>query len=298
MRATTQLRQILRRAMDGGPILVLPGCHDVLAARIAEKHGFEAVYMTGYGTSASLLGKPDVGLLTLSEMVMRVNHMASAVAVPVVCDGDTGYGNAVNVMRTIREYEKAGAAMIQLEDQVLPKKCGHMTGRECISAEEMVGKIEAAVAARQDPDFVIMARTDARTKLGLAEAIARGKAYEKAGADVVFIESPESVEEMKAITASFRVPVLANMIEHGRTPFLSVAEIQQLGYHIALYCVSSTFVTAAAMDRLWAALKQDGTTQALVPEMMTFEAFNTFIGLPEIREIERRYVRGNEKAPE
>ena len=295
MKATTRLRQILKRAMEGGPILVLPGCHDVLAARIAEKHGFEAVYMTGYGTSASMLGKPDVGLLTLSEMVMRVNHMASAVNVPVVCDGDTGYGNAVNVMRTIREYEKAGAAMIQLEDQVMPKKCGHMTGRECISTEEMVGKIEAAVAARQDPEFVIMARTDARTKLGLDEAIARGKAYENAGADVVFIESPESLEEMQTITSSFKVPVLANMIEHGRTPFLSVEEIRRLGYHIALYCVSSTFVAAGAMDRLWSALKNDGTTQGLLKDMMTFEDFNTFIGLPEIREIERQYVRGTTK---
>ncbi len=295
MKATTRLRQILKRAMDGGPILVLPGCHDVLAARIAEKHGFEAVYMTGYGTSASMLGKPDVGLLSMSEMVMRVNHMASAVSVPVVCDGDTGYGNAVNVMRTIREYEKAGAAMIQLEDQVMPKKCGHMVGRECISTEEMVGKIEAAVAARQDPEFVIMARTDARTKLGLDEAIARGKAYEKAGADVVFIESPESLEEMQTITSSFKVPVLANMIEHGRTPFLSVEEIRRLGYHIALYCVSSTFVAAGAMDRLWSALKNDGTTQGLLKEMMTFEDFNTFIGLPEIREIERQYVRGTTK---
>jgi carboxyvinyl-carboxyphosphonate phosphorylmutase len=295
MKATTRLRQILKRAMEGGPILVLPGCHDVLAARIAEKHDFEAVYMTGYGTSASMLGKPDVGLLTLSEMVMRVNHMASAVNVPVICDGDTGYGNAVNVMRTIREYEKAGAAMIQLEDQVMPKKCGHMTGRECISTEEMVGKIEAAVAARQDPEFVIMARTDARTKLGLDEAIARGKAYENAGADVVFIESPESLEEMQTITSSFKVPVLANMIEHGRTPFLSVEEIRRLGYHIALYCVSSTFVAAGAMDRLWSALKNDGTTQGLLKDMMTFEDFNTFIGLPEIREIERQYVRGTTK---
>ncbi len=292
MRTTTRLRQLLRRAMEGGPILVLPGCHDVLAARIAEKHAFEAVYMTGYGTSASMLGKPDVGLLSMSEMVLRVNHMASAVNVPVVCDGDTGYGNAVNVMRTIREYEKAGAAMIQLEDQVMPKKCGHMIGRECISAEEMVGKIEAAVAARQDPDFVIMARTDARTKLGLDEAIARGRAYEKAGADVVFIESPESLEEMKTITSSFTVPVLANMIEHGRTPFLSVEEIRRLGYHIALYCVSSTFVAAGAMDRLWSALKKDGTTQGLLKDMMTFEDFNTFIGLPEIRELERKYLRG------
>lgn len=290
MKPTTVLRNLLTAAMKEKKILVLPGCHDVLTARIAEKVGFPAVYMTGYGTSASMLGQPDVGLLTMSEMVLRANHMASAVSVPVVADADTGYGNAVNVMRTVREYEKAGVAAIQLEDQVLPKKCGHMLGRDVVPTAEMVGKIKAAVAARTDPDLVIIARTDARTKYGIEEAIARGRAYQDAGADVLFIESPESVEEMKLITSSFRVPVLANMIEHGRTPFKSASELQALGYHIALYCVSSTYVTAAAVRDLMTTLKNTGTTASLWDRMMTFEDFNNFIGLPQIRELEKKYI--------
>ncbi|MDQ0285381.1 carboxyvinyl-carboxyphosphonate phosphorylmutase [Desulfofundulus luciae] len=292
MKQTTKLRQLLKRSQVGGPILLLPGAHDVLTARIIEKTGFEAVYMTGYGTAASMLGKPDVGLLSMSEMVMRVGHMASAVNIPVIADGDTGYGNAVNVMRTVREYEKAGAAAIQLEDQVMPKKCGHMLGRDVIPVEEMVGKIKAAVDARTDSDFVIIARTDARTRYGIEEAIARGKAYEEAGADVLFIESPESIEEMRLITSSFRVPVLANMLEKGRTPLLSARELQKLGYHIALYPVSSTYVIAKAVSELMQVLKEEGTTRSMLDRMITFEEFNTFIGLPEIRELERKYATG------
>lgn len=290
MRPTTQLRHLLNRAVEHGETLVLPGCHDVLAARIAEKVGFSAVYMTGYGTSASMLGQPDVGLLTLTEMAMRAGHMASAVNVPVLADGDTGYGNAMNVMRTVREYEKAGVAAIQFEDQVLPKKCGHMLGREIVSLAEMVGKIKAAVDARHDPDLVIIARTDARTKYGIGEALARGKAYEEAGADLLFIESPESVEEMKLITSSFKVPVLANMIEKGRTPFRSVGDLRALGYHVALYCVSSTFVTACAVMKLMHTLKETGSTEAEWNNMITFEDFNRFVGLAEIREIEDKYI--------
>nr|WP_152947613.1 oxaloacetate decarboxylase [Desulfofundulus thermobenzoicus] len=286
------MRQLLKRAQEGGPIILLPGAHDVLTARIVEKTGFEAVYMTGYGTAASMLGKPDVGLLSMSEMVLRADHMASAVDIPVIADGDTGYGNAINVMRTVREYEKTGVAAIQLEDQVMPKKCGHMLGREIISVEEMVGKIKAAVDARVDNDFVIIARTDARTKYGIEEAIARGKAYEEAGADVLFIESPETIEEMKLITSSFRVPVLANMLENGRTPLLSARELQELGYHIALYCVASTYVTAKAVSELMQLLKEEGTTKRILDRMITFDEFNTFIGLPEIRELEKRYATG------
>lgn len=183
---TTRLRQLLQQQ----EILVAPGAHDVLTAKIIEKVGFEAVYFTGYGQAASHLGTPDIGLLTMTEMVARVRNFVCALDIPVIADGDTGFGNAVNVMRTVREYEAAGAAAIQLEDQVAPKKCGHMTGRQVVSVEEMAGKIKAAVAARQDPDMVIIARTDARTALGIEEAVSRGKAYEAAGADVLFIESP------------------------------------------------------------------------------------------------------------
>lgn len=280
------VRKQLRQLLKDNKILVAPGAHDALTAKIIEYVGFKAVYMTGYGQSASHLGQPDVGLLTMTEMLSRVNNIASAVDIPVICDGDTGFGNVVNVMRTVKEYEKAGAAAIQLEDQVSPKKCGHMTGRQVVPAEEMVNKIKAAVAARKDEDFVIIARTDARTVHGIEEAIKRGKAYEKAGADVLFIESPESVDEMKLITSSFNIPVLANMVEGGRTPLLSDNELQELGYDLVIYPTASTYITARAVKKLMEELKEKGTTKHLIEDMISFEDFNNLIGLPKLRKIE------------
>ncbi len=281
---------ILRQLLSQKEILVAPGAHDALTAKIIEKTGFKAVYMTGYGQAASHLGSPDVGLLTMTEMVARVRAFVSAVDVPVIADGDTGFGNVVNVMRTVREYEAAGAAAIQLEDQVAPKKCGHMTGRQVVSLEEMVGKIKAAVDAREDKNFVIIARTDSRTNMGIEEAIRRGKAYEAAGADVLFIESPESVEEMKLITSSFNVPVLANMVEGGRTPNLPVSELQALGYGLVIFPTASTYVTTRAMLDLMNELKISGTTAGMVDRMVPFAQFNDLIGLPGIRETEDKYL--------
>ena len=289
MRKTTMLRQM----MTGNRIVVAPGAHDALTAKIIEQVGFSAVYMTGYGQAASHLGKPDVGLLTLTEMVARASNIVEAVNVPVIADADTGFGNAVNVMRTLREYEKAGVAAIQLEDQVAPKKCGHMTGRQVVSKEEMVGKIKAAADVRTDPDLMIIARTDARTVHGIGEALERAKAYEEAGADILFIESPESVEEMKQITTSFKVPVLANMVEGGRTPFLPVQDLQGLGYDLVIFPTASTYLVTKALTRLMTVLKDTGTTASLIPEMITFEEFNDLIGLTKIREIESIYVKGN-----
>jgi carboxyvinyl-carboxyphosphonate phosphorylmutase len=283
----------LRERLRQDRILVAPGAHDVLTARIIEKVGLEAVYMTGYGTSASLIGKPDVGLLTLTEMAQRVANMSEAVNIPVIADGDTGYGNAVNVMRAVREYERSGAACIQLEDQVAPKKCGHMLGREVISKDEMVGKIRAAVDARRDPDnILIMARTDARTNYGIEEALVRGAAYEEAGADIIFIESVESIEEMKMVTSSFKAPTLANMLEHGRTPLLSAYELEQIGYNLVIFCVSSTYVTTKAVLDLMYELKEKGTTAGILDRMIAFEEFNKLLGLPEIRQMEMRYATG------
>jgi len=282
----------LRELLATKEILVAPGAHDVLTAKVIEKTGFSAVYMTGYGQAASHLGTPDVGLLTMTEMLARANNFASAVDIPVIADGDTGFGNAVNVMRTVRQYEMAGVAAIQLEDQVAPKKCGHMTGRQVIPMEEMVGKIKAAVEARQNPDFVIIARTDARTIHGIEEAIRRGKAYEEAGADVIFIESPESVEEMKMITSSFKVPVLANMVEGGRTPLLPANELESIGYNLVIFPTASTYITAQAMKNLMEELKAKGTTEDLMDQMIPFPEFNKMIGLPEIREIEAKFVIG------
>ncbi|WP_094604869.1 2,3-dimethylmalate lyase [Sporomusa silvacetica DSM 10669] len=287
MKKTTVLRQLLA----GKSIIVTPGAHDALTAKIIEKTGFPAVYMTGYGQAASHLGKPDVGLLTMTEMVARAANIVEAVSIPVIADADTGFGNAVNVMRTVREYEKAGVAAVQLEDQVAPKKCGHMTGRQVVSKEEMVGKIKAAVDARRDEDLVIIARTDARTVHGINEALDRAKAYEEAGADLLFVESPESVEEMKLITSSFNVPVLANMVEGGRTPLLLNQELEKIGYNIVIYPTASTYSVCLAVSRLMQNLKQTGTTAGMMDEMIKFTEFNELIGLPQIREFERVYVK-------
>lgn len=279
-------RERLRELLECPEILVVPGAHDALSAKIIEHVGFEAAYMTGYGQAASHLGQPDVGLLTMTEMLMRANNMVNCVDIPVICDGDTGFGNLINVARTVREYEKAGAAAIQLEDQVIPKKCGHMTGRQVISTHEMVEKIKVAVAVRKDRNLVIIARTDSRTVLGIEEAIRRGKAYEQAGADVIFVESPESLEEMKLITSSFNVPVLANMVEEGRTPLLNATELQEVGYDLVIFPTASTYITAQAVTDLMNQLKREGTTKGLINKMISFSSFNNLIGLSEIKQIE------------
>ena len=286
MKKTAQLKQLL----GAEKLLVAPGAYDVLSAKVIEQCGFDAVYMTGYGTSASVLGQPDFGLLTLTEMLKRAGDIANAVKVPVLADGDTGFGNALNVRRTVREYEKAGVCAIQLEDQVSPKRCGHMLGREVIRAAEMVQKIKAAADARQDDDFVIIARTDARTHYGLEEALARGKAYEEAGADVIFIESPENLDELRKINATFpRTPTLANVIEGGRTPVLTFDELQDLGFAIALYPLGPLYAAAKAVKLYLDELKAAGSPAGKVKDMITFEEFNRLIGLPEYTELEKRY---------
>jgi len=281
----------LSKLLARDEILVAPGAHDVLTARIIEQEGFECVYMTGYGTAASVLGRPDVGLLTMTEMVSRAAQMVEAVDIPVIADADTGYGNVLNVTRTVREYEKAGVACLQIEDQVSPKKCGHMLGRQVIPAEEMCAKISAACDSRHDPEFMVMARTDARTTHGVEEAIERGLAYEKAGADILFIESVESVDEMRLVTSSFEVPVLANMLEHGRTPLLSAEQLQAIGYDLVIFCVASVYTAARAIKDLMRTLKQHGTTAPCLEDMITFEQFNEIVGIREVLEIEQKYKR-------
>src|SRR5919109_957694 len=211
MRVTTRLRELL----TGPDLLVIPGAYDALSARLITQAGFQAVYMTGFGTAASVLGQPDVGLLTMSEMLNRAAALAAVVGdVPLIADADTGYGNPINVRRTVREYERAGVAALHIEDQVWPKKCGHMEGKQVIPMAEMVQKIHAAVDARQDPDFVIIARTDANAVYGLEDALRRGQAYREAGADVIFIEAPRSMAELQAIKKAFPgVPLLYNWAE-------------------------------------------------------------------------------------
>ncbi len=287
MKTTTKLRELLAAK----EILVAPGAHDALTARVIEKCGFKAVYMTGYGQAASALGKPDIGLLCMSEMLTRARNMAAAVSVPVIADGDTGFGNAISVMRTVAEYEAAGVAAIQLEDQVAPKRCGHMSGRKVVPMEEMVGKIKAACAARTDPDFCIIARTDARTTFGIEEAIKRAKAYEEAGADIIFVESVESVEEMELVHKEIKKPTLANMVEGGRTPMPTNSELEKIGYSLVIYPTASTYICAKAMFELWEKLKADGTTKTSIDKMITFADFNTLVGLDEFAKLEDEFVK-------
>jgi len=286
MRKTSKLKQLL---VDE-KLLVAPGAFDALSAKIIEMVGFDAVYVTGYGASASVLGEPDVGLLTMSEMLKQAGNIANAVQVPVVADADTGFGNPLNVRRTVSEYEKAGVCAIQIEDQVFPKKCGHMLDRDVIPMEQMVQKVKAAVDSRRDDEFVIIARTDARTKYGLEEAIRRGKAYEEAGADVIFIESPESEDELRTVTRAFpETWTLANMIETGRTPILSAMELQELGFSIAIFPLGPLYAAAKGVKDYAAALHGSGKTTKMLKKMIIFEDFNQLIGFPEYKRVEEQY---------
>ena len=287
MRNTTRLRDLLA----GPDLIVAPGAYDALSARLIAQAGFPVVYMTGFGTAASVLGQPDVGLLTMSEMVSRAGALTSVVGdVPVIADADTGYGNPINVRRTIREYERAGVAGLHIEDQVWPKKCGHMEGKQVIPVEEMVQKVRAAVDARQDPDFVIIARTDANAVTGLEDAMRRGRAYREAGADIVFIEAPRSITELRAIAEAFSdVPLLFNWAESGKTPPLPLDEIREFGYKMVIFPVSMLFAATYAMLGLLEALKRGEVPTVMGERMMTFAQFTDTIGLPEIQKLERRY---------
>lgn len=287
MRSTTRLRELLARSK----MLVAPGAYDALSARLIVQAGFPAVYMTGFGTSASVLGQPDVGLLTMSEMVSRAAALATVAGdVPLIADADTGYGNPLNVRRTIREYERAGVAGLHIEDQVWPKKCGHMEGKQVIPMEEMVEKVHAAIDARQDPDLVIIARTDANAVTGLEDALRRGQAYREAGADVIFIEAPRSVEELRAIGQAFRgTPLLFNWAESGKTPLLPLNEISVLGFTLVIFPVSLLFAATHAMLTLLDHLKTGETPASSTEGMVTFSQFTTQLGLPDIQAFERRY---------
>ncbi|MGH7267756.1 MAG: methylisocitrate lyase [Candidatus Rokuibacteriota bacterium] len=286
MRATTRLRTLVA----GPGIAMIPGAHDALAARLIEQAGFPACYMTGAGTVAALLGMPDVGLITMTEMVMNARYIARAVSIPLVCDADTGYGNAVNVMRTVREYEAAGAAGIHLEDQVFPKKCGHMDGKALIPAEEMAGKIRAACEARQDPDFVIIARTDSRAVEGVEAAIRRARLYAEAGADVIFPEAPQSRDELARFAAEIRAPLLANMTEFGKTPLVPAAELERMGYRLVIYPASALRVAHRAMEELFAQIKRAGSQEACLDRMAHRQELYELVGLPAVHVAERRFL--------
>jgi 2-methylisocitrate lyase-like PEP mutase family enzyme len=270
-------------------LVIAPGVYDLISARIADRAGFDALYMTGYGVVASHLGLPDAGLATYTEMVSRVTQMAAMTTTPLVCDGDTGYGGLLNVQHTVRGYEAAGAVAIQLEDQEFPKKCGHMLGRRVVPAEDMAAKIRVAVDSRSDRDFLIIARTDARTVHGLDDALRRAEAYLRAGADVLFIESPESVEEMERIGRSFDVPLVANMVEGGRTPIVDSRSLADLGYSIAIYPGSLVRIQTAAALECLEALKRDGSTLAVRERMLDFGQLNALLGTQALLELGKRY---------
>jgi 2,3-dimethylmalate lyase len=283
----------LRELLAGpGPLLV-PGAYDALSARLVEAAGFDATYMTGFGTSASLLGMPDVGLLTMPEMVGSAGRMARAVDVPLISDADTGYGNVINVARTVQEFERAGVAAIHLEDQVAPKRCGHMTGKQVIPRSEMVEKVAAAVAARHDPDFVLIARTDARAVEGLDAAIKRAAAYHGAGADVLFVEAPETEAEIVEVANAFPdVPLVFNWVERGFTPMLPLERIAELGFALVLFPVATLFSATIAMQRYLAELRSAGTPLGALDDAVNFDEFTDLVHLPEIRAFEEK-ITGN-----
>ena len=281
-------RRQLRALLAGARPVVAPGAYDALSARLVCLAGFDAVYMTGFGTAASLLGRPDVGLLGMSEMADNARRIVGAVDVPVIADADTGYGNAINVVRTVQDYERAGVAALHLEDQVAPKRCGHMEGKHVIPAGEMVGKIEAAVAARRDPDLVIIARTDARAPLGLSEAVARGRRYSEAGADLVFVEALENVAEIEAVARDLSgIPLVFNWAEGGKTPPLALEQLASLGFALVILPLTLLLSATRAMEAALSVVRRDGTPVGL--DLPSFGSFLDVIGLPEIDELGRRF---------
>jgi 2-methylisocitrate lyase-like PEP mutase family enzyme len=294
LRTTGAPRARLRELLAGPGPLLAPGSYDALSARLVEQAGFDVVYMTGFGSTASLIGRPDVGLLTGTEMIDNARRMVAAVDVPVIADADTGYGNAINVVRTVQAYEQAGVAGIHLEDQVMPKKCGHMSGKAVIGAEEMAGKIRAAVAARRDPDFLLIARTDAAAVEGLEAAIARARLFAEAGADVLFVEAPTSEVDIEQVATQLRdlAPLVFNWTEGGRTPGLSFARIAELGFSLVLFPLGTLFAATAGMRALLATLRADGTPAAALAGVPSFDEFTELVGLPEIRELEGRFGSG------
>lgn len=287
---TSDKRAKFAARMKKKGLVIAPGVFDLISARIADRLGFECLYATGYGMVASHLGLPDAGLATYSDMVGRVGQIASMTTTPLVADGDTGYGGLLNVQHSVRGYEAAGACAIQIEDQEFPKKCGHMLGRQVIACEDMAAKIRVASESRDSRDFLIIARTDSRTELGLDEALRRSETYLRAGADMLFIESPESIEEMRRIGETFDVPLVANMVEGGRTPVLTGAELEEIGYRFAIFPALGFLSAGAAMETAFKALKRDcGSAKPGVP-LYDFPAFSALMGMDGVREFDRRYA--------
>jgi 2-methylisocitrate lyase-like PEP mutase family enzyme len=279
----------LKAALTGqGGCVVAPGVYDLVSALIADRMGFPALYATGYGIVASYLGLPDAGIATYRDMVERVGQIALRTRTPLIADADTGYGGPLNVRHTVRGYERAGVAAIQIEDQEFPKQCGHMAGRRVVPLEDMVLKIKVACDSRSSADFLIIARTDARDALGLDEAIRRGEAYAAAGADLIFVEAPRSEDELVTIARRIGAPLVANMASGGRTPIVTARRLEEIGYRLAIFPGTGFLAAGAALARVYAGLKQDGIPPADVP-LYPFMAFSDLLGFDDVREFERRY---------
>lgn len=286
MSKAKELRELLKKDQ----IIMAPGAYDAWSARLIEKAGFPVVYMTGYGVSASVLGRPDIGLISMQEMAEAAKNICSCTQVPVIADADNGYGNTLNVIRTVTEYELAGVAGIQLEDQVMPKRCGHMEGKQVISKEEMVAKIRAAVYARRDPDTVIIARTDAIAVNGYDDAIDRATAYREAGADVIFIEAMQNQEQVENAALRVKAPLFANMVEHGKTPLDTAENLFKMGFRIAIYPVAPLYAATKAIAQMLAVLKDEEDLRPCMEYEVDFPSFNEMIGLHDMRSLEKSFI--------
>lgn len=289
----------LRDRLAAQEILVMPGAPDAITARIIEQSGFDAVYVTGAGFANASFGSPDVGLITLSEVVTHVSRIADVVGIPVVVDADTGYGGVLNVHRAVRQLEHAGAAAVQLEDQITPKRCGHFDGKSVVPVAEMVQKLAAAVDARSNDDLVLIARTDARQTGGFDEAVERANAYREAGADLIFVEAPQSVDELRRLPALIDAPLVANMVEGGKTPLLDASELQDMGYRAVIFANTALRAAAKATWTAMHTLRTTGSTKSLLQNMISWDERQQLIRLPEMQELESRFLAaGDEPASE
>jgi 2,3-dimethylmalate lyase len=285
----------LRKLLKSKKPLVIPGVFDAIGAKIAQKAGFDAMFQTGYGTSATLFGMPDYGFVGSTETVENARRICRSVDVPVIVDADTGYGNALSVWKLVKELEAAGASGMFLEDQRWPKRCGHMKGKEVVRKEEYAEKLQAALDARKNKDFIIVSRTDARATEGLDKAIERGLYYKDIGADVIFVEAPKTVAEMKKIGSSIKAPLVANMIEGGATPICSASKLHKMGFKIILYPLSVLFANSFASIQILKELRKSGTTSKLKNKLVSFDQFNDIVELSKFKKLENRYGSTNKK---
>ncbi|NMJ86551.1 MAG: oxaloacetate decarboxylase [Thaumarchaeota archaeon] len=289
------MKSLLRQLNDKRKIIIMPGVYDALSAKIAEHLSFNAVFQSGYSVSAGILGMPDYGFLNAGEVVEQARKIARTISIPLIVDVDTGYGNPLTVWRLIRDLEAAGAGGVFLEDQIWPKRCGHMSGKQVISTNEYITKLKAAIEARRSKEFVIVARTDAIEPLGIAEAIRRGREYRKVGADAIFIEAPRTLNELKIIGKSVDAPLVANMMEGGKTPLLSAEELRKIGFRLVVFPLSALFATTYAVREVLQVLKRNGITKSVMNRMVRFEEFNKFVDLQKYKQLEQKHKKNYRK---